>query len=432
MPMLQVVQGPNRGSFYFLEQGLNILGRDPKCNVVLYDTCASRQHIKIACDRGKSILSDLQSTNGTLLNGLTVTQTPFELREGDRIRIGNTELLFVKKEPRQDLETEILEPDFNEAYWLQSFQEMMVVGQSPKMKEIISQVFKAAPMDIPVLITGESGTGKELIARSIHRNSSRRRAPFHAINCATLESLADSELFGHEKGAFTGAVAQRQGIFEMANGGTLFLDEIGDAPLEVQVKLLRVLETGSFYRVGGNVLLHTHVRIITATNQNLPQKMKAGTFREDLYYRLQGLEIALPPLRERKEDIKILAEHFLKILNSARSQPIKKFEEEALKLLENYPFPGNVREMKNLIERVLILRTNQEESTLSAKEIQPYLLPPSLAPTPLFKGSLQEIERDYIQQLYQETQRNKSETARILGIDRATLYAKLKKYNIES
>ncbi|MEK7487428.1 MAG: sigma 54-interacting transcriptional regulator [Planctomycetota bacterium] len=441
MPSLQVIQGQNRGNIYLLDPQTNILGRDPKCQVVLYDRSASRQHTKIEChEKGKCFLEDLGSMNGTFLNGIPLTSGLCELEDRDLIAIGNTELLFFKKEPREQAETELLNEDM--IFPSIHSKDLMLLGEDSKMKEMILLLFKAAPQDIPVLITGESGTGKELIAHSIHRNSRRRKALFHAINCATLDSLAESELFGHEKGAFTGAVARRQGIFELANGGTLFLDEIGDTPLPVQAKLLRVLENGTFYRVGGTALIHADVRLIAATNQDLKQKIKEKTFREDLYYRLQGLEILVPPLRQRKTDIKLLAEHFLKTLNTNLGQTIKAFTPEALSLLESYSFPGNVRELKNLIERLLILRNRKEDTLIQAQDLAPYLQTNSLSSrasaTPVtssnwadFSGTLEEFEKIYILNTFEKTNYNKSETARLLGIDRATLYSKLKKFQAE-
>ncbi len=233
-----------------------------------------------------------------------------------------------------------------------------IVGKSEPMQQVFKMIGRVAGTDAPVMITGESGAGKELIAKAIHRYSTRANADFVAINCAAIpENLLESELFGHEKGAFTGAHTQRVGRFEQSNGGTLFLDEIGDLPLAVQGKLLRVLQEGEFCRVGGNVNIKTDVRIVAATNKNLEQEVAARTFREDLFYRLNVVRIHLPPLRQRKEDIRLLAEYFLQKISSQKHLPKLRLSEEAVAVLEGYPWPGNVRELENTLQRACVLAT---------------------------------------------------------------------------
>jgi len=231
-----------------------------------------------------------------------------------------------------------------------------IVGQSPAVRELISTIAQVAPLDVPVLIQGESGTGKELVARALHAHSARVDAPFVSVNVGSLaESLLASELFGHEKGAFTGAVEQHQGVFERAKGGTLFLDEVGEMPPSMQVQLLRVLETGEFTRVGGRKTLVTDIRLITATHRKLEEEIRRGVFRSDLYYRLKVVKIDLPPLRERVEDILILAHHFLALANRKHRLDHKGFTREATEKMLRYLWPGNVRELRNVVQSMAVL-----------------------------------------------------------------------------
>ncbi len=233
-----------------------------------------------------------------------------------------------------------------------------IVGRSHAMQQVFKLIGRVAHSDAPVMITGESGTGKELIARAIHRYSLRSQKDFVAINCAAIpETLLESELFGHEKGAFTGAVSQRVGRFEQSNGATLFLDEIGDLPLSVQGKLLRVLQDGEFSRVGSNTTIKTDVRIIAATNKNLEQEVAARSFREDLFYRLNVVRVQLPPLRQRVEDIRLLTEYFLQKISTQKHLPRLRLSEEAARVLENYAWPGNVRELENTLQRACVMAT---------------------------------------------------------------------------
>ena len=233
-----------------------------------------------------------------------------------------------------------------------------IVGQSEAMQQVFKMVGRVAHSDAPVMITGESGSGKELVARAIHHYSRRSEQFFVAINCAAIpETLLESELFGHEKGSFTGAVTQRVGRFEQSNGGTLFLDEIGEMPMPVQSKILRVLQEGDFSRLGSNVTLHTDVRIVAATNKNLEQEIARKRFREDLFYRLNVVRVHLPPLRQRMEDVRLLCEYFLAKISSQKHLPRLHLSEEALKVMEAYPWPGNVRELENTLQRASVLAT---------------------------------------------------------------------------
>jgi DNA-binding NtrC family response regulator len=301
-----------------------------------------------------------------------------------------------------------------------------IITKSSRMQKIIELIKVVAASQATVLITGESGTGKELVARAIHSQSPRRDRPLIAVSCAALpESLLESELFGHEKGAFTGAHAQRKGKIEMAHRGTLFLDEIGEMSANIQVHLLRVLEEKEFTRVGGNELIKVDVRLVSATNRDLQAAIKSGQFREDLYYRLNVVTIDLPPLRERKEDIPLLAEHFLKRFSAENQKSVTGFSGEMMDFLVKYPWPGNVRELENTIERAVILAKTPEIQLADLLQRNSPLV------EQVNKGqSLQDVEREHILSVLDETGGNLAKAARILGISRATLYNKSRAYGI--
>jgi len=308
-----------------------------------------------------------------------------------------------------------------------------IVGQSGKMQEVFRAMEKIIDSNVTVLIQGESGTGKELIARAIHYQSkTRSNKPFVAVNCSALpESLLESELFGHEKGAFTGATGRRIGKFEVANGGTIFLDEIGLMSQMTQAKLLRVLQEREFERVGGNELVKVDVRVISATNVDLEEAVKNGTFREDLYYRISVFPIKLPPLRERREDIPLLAAHFLEKFTKQEGKNIEGIAPDALELLMNYHWPGNVRELENAIERATLLATTSE--------ITPKDLPPNIRAMgekkiyekeSTLSSWIEKLEEEALRQALLECEGNISKTAKKLGIGRATIYRKAKKYGL--
>ncbi len=301
-----------------------------------------------------------------------------------------------------------------------------IIGTSAATRRLLEQVAMVSASDTSVLIRGESGTGKELIARAIHANSDRRYMPIVVVNCGALsEGVLESELFGHEKGAFTGAQYRRKGKFEMADGGTLFLDEIGDIGLKTQVDLLRVLEEKKIYRVGGNIELPVNFRLIAATNQNLETMNAEGRFREDLYYRINVFSITIPPLRERREDIPLLVQHFLQKFAHNMNRPLVKISTEAANILANYEWPGNVRELQNAIERaVLVCQTGtieRDDLPLKVKERS----------SDAENRSLAEIERQHIKRTLDETGWNIYRAARLLEIDRVTLYNRIKKYGFK-
>jgi len=298
-----------------------------------------------------------------------------------------------------------------------------IIAKSPVMLRIFELIKTVAPTTATVLITGKTGTGKEIVARAIHHQSQRRRKPFLALSCASLpESLLESELFGHEKGSFTGAVERKKGKFEAADKGTLFLDEIGEINANTQIHLLRALEEKKITRVGGNEEINVDVRVIAATNKDLRTMVKQGSFREDLYYRLKVVTIQLPPLQERKEDILPLAEHFLRKFSKSNNKIIKKFSSDVIEFMLNYSWSGNVRELENMIEHAVILSKN--------KEIALADFPQDLIhPAPQEGKTIEDVTRNHIMNVLEETKGNISKAAKILGIQRMTLYNKLKKYH---
>ena len=319
------------------------------------------------------------------------------------------------------------------------------------MQEVIRRV---APTSGSVLITGENGTGKEVVAQTIHALSNRFKKPFIEVNCAAIpEELIESELFGHEKGAFTGATQLRRGRFDLANGGTLFLDEIGDMSLKTQAKILRILQEQKFERVGGNETHSVDVRIIAATNKDLKSEMSRGAFREDLYFRLNVVRIQLPALRERKEDITLLAQYFIKEFATLHQKPVRPISDDAIATLTKYPWPGNIRELRNLLERLVILQAPGDETNpIPDAEIKHHLADISydggvhdeptqtdlstlnavqLAGGKPLKDAKTDFEREYIVQALKENGWNVSKTAQVLGIERSYLHRRMKSFGID-
>jgi transcriptional regulator with PAS, ATPase and Fis domain len=293
------------------------------------------------------------------------------------------------------------------------------------MIKVLKEVERVAQSSSPVIISGESGTGKELIARAIHSNSRRKFSPLVSVHCGALtESLLESELFGHEKGAFTGAMYNRKGRFEMADGGTIFLDEIATISPKMQIELLRVLETKTFIRVGGSKEITSDFRVICATNKDLKKMVEDGSFREDLYYRLNVVNIRIPPLRERAEDIPMLVDYFIRIYCTSMSRNILSIDKAALKRLEQYDFPGNVRELENMIERAIVVGNE--------KEIRLKDLPFDKEMTSNSFKSLEDLEKQYILQVLNRYDWNITRSAKVIKVDRVTLYNKIKKYNLKS
>jgi len=324
----------------------------------------------------------------------------------------------------------VLENEYLKEYLKKQFGLDHMVGRSPKMMKVFEMIKQIASSKSTVLLTGETGTGKELVAYAIHANSPRRDKMFQPVNCAALpESLLESELFGHERGAFTGAIKQKKGYFEVADGGTLLLDEVGEIALPVQVKLLRVLEQRQFERVGGTNTLSVDVRVIAATNANLEKMIKEGRFREDLYYRLKVVTLEIPPLRERREDVPLLAETFLKQIADENHKGSMRFEPELLELLKQNDWPGNVRELRHLVEQMVVL---SRSSVLGPKN-----LPEKYHQEPIrdhikipHHTTLKSAEKAIIQQTMKDQDGNQTRTAEILGISRRTLIRKLQGFDM--
>ena len=307
-----------------------------------------------------------------------------------------------------------------------------ILGTSAAMQEVFDTIRQAAPTRATVLIQGESGTGKELVARALHQCSPRAQGPFIPVHCAALSpTLLESELFGHEKGAFTGAQERRRGRFEMADGGTLFLDEIGEIDPSLQVKILRVLEERKFERVGGTETLHVDVRLVAATNRDLKKMVEEGKFREDLFYRLFVVNLTLPPLREREGDIVLLAQHYLKALAAEHGKKASGITPDAMDLLSAYPWPGNVRELRNVIERMVVLGSGEK---LTVRDLPPsFRLAAGRAESAARPGSaLRDAERQLIEEALRKNKGSRTKAAQDLGISRRTLHRKINEFGLRN
>lgn len=431
---LVVVDGPNRGKKISLNRNETKVGKREDNDLVLTDTTVSRNHLEIKYQQDSFLLRDLESTNGTFVNGTRIREA--YLAPGDRIKLGNTTLEFVAYDEKVSIE-----PSARDTFGT-------MVGRSTKMRQIFSILEKISPTHATVIIEGETGTGKELVARAIHENSQRKGKTFVVFDCsAVAPNLIESELFGHERGSFTGAVKSRRGAFEEANGGTIFLDEIGELTLDLQPKLLRALEQREIKRVGSSTPVKIDVRVICATNRNLRKEIDEGRFREDLYYRLSVVKISLPSLRERMEDIPPIIERFLQTgkYNLLPDGKIKvtKVDDDALKVLSRYEWPGNVRELSNVIERACSF---VEGDTISKPALDFIFAEMSHgeertermkveADVP-FKDAKQKIvesfEKEYLMDLLKRNNHNLSKASREAKIDRKHLRNLLKKYGIPS
>ncbi|MHC4599669.1 MAG: sigma 54-interacting transcriptional regulator [Planctomycetota bacterium] len=449
---LVVKEGHNRGAVLPLRQDPSRIGRDEGAEIRLFDAEASRDHAVIRSIHEAPTIEDRGSRNGLLVNGVLCERK--RLFHGDEIRIGRSVFLFLLDSPassdretlpnpaEETVRSPAVGPGEARDGWanrgarfsqggpvLSGLAADRLVGRSEVIRRVSERIHRAAPTDLPVLVAGESGTGKELVARAVHANSPRRNGPFVAVNAAAIpEPLFESEVFGHEKGAFTDASARRLGRFEEADGGTLFLDEIAETNPSVQAKLLRALEEGAVRRLGSEAPIPVDVRLVAATNRDPAKALKEGSLRADLYYRLKGFEIMLPPLRKRAEDIPLLTEYFFERFREKIHTRLEAVAPEALDRLKAHPWPGNVRELKNALERAMIVA--------EGNRIECADLPPDLgADLPHGGGEglppLQEIERRHIEKALRLAGGNKSRAAALLGIHRKTLYSKMKLHGIQ-
>ncbi|MDW8360837.1 MAG: sigma 54-interacting transcriptional regulator [Myxococcales bacterium] len=427
---LVVLAGPERGRQWELSGDVVRIGKSPDCDVVLDDPTVSRTHCELVRDARGYLVRDLGSTNGTLLDGTAVREA--YVRPGALLTVGKVELRIRPYAERIEL--------------LPSEQQRFggVVGRSVRMREIFGLLERIAPTDATVLLTGETGTGKDALARAVHEHSPRRSRPFIVVDCgAVVGTLIESELFGHERGAFTGAIAQRQGAFELAHGGTLFLDEIGELPLDLQPKLLRAIETRTIRRVGGSRDLRVDIRVIAATKRNLRLEVERGKFREDLYFRLAVVPVELPPLRERREDIPLLVEHLLaRIAESAGSSTAQPgLAPGALDSLCAHDWPGNVRELRNVLERAvyLTIAAGQNEVRVGLPTA-PLATPTTGDGSEPFDPSLsyreqkarfeENFERRYVRWLLTRHGGNISAAARAAEMDRKYLHKLARKHGV--
>ena len=432
--LLVVLEGDDKGKKYSLNKNITNIGKKEDNDIILSDKAISRQHAEIEYKSDSFLLKDLESTNGTYVNGTRVKAA--YLLPGDRVKIGRTVMEFTAYDEKVKIDPSD-KTEFGK-----------LVGSSAKMRQIFTILERISPTLATVVVEGGTGTGKDLVAQAIHEHSPRRNRPFVVFDCsAVAPNLIESELFGHEKGAFTGAIKSRKGAFEEANTGTIFLDEIGEMTLDLQPKLLRALEQREIKRVGSNSTSKIDVRIVCATNKILRNEVKEGRFREDLYYRLSVVKIRLPSLAERPEDIEKLIERFLTSskfnLLPDGSFKVTKVDDDALKTLKRYLWPGNVRELLNVVERSIsfaegdtITKSNLNYvfSEMDQQEEYTERLPPS-ADMP-FKDAKQQVvehfEKEYLEELLKRNNYNISAAAREAKIDRKHIRNLLKKYGIKA
>ena len=424
---LVVLSGPERGSEHVISSDVIRVGKAPESDLVLTDDTVSRAHFEIVRDAKGYLLRDLKSTNGTFLDGAEIKEA--YIRAGSIIAAGAAELKFTPFEER----IEILPSD------KESLGAM--TGRSTVMREIFGLIERIAPTDATVLIEGETGTGKDMIARTLHQLSRRAQGPFIVVDCgAVAGTLIESELFGHEKGAFTGATATRQGAFELASGGTVFLDELGELSLDLQPKLLRVIEQRELRRVGGSKTIKVDLRILAATRKDLRNEVEKGKFREDLYFRLNVVPIVSPPLRERREDIPLLVEQFIQQLTGEVGG--LEVSPQTMAALGAHDWPGNVRELRNVIERALALGSDPGPlvAPLGDRPHQPSAvgrgaIQVDFTPGLPFRDEKdrwnEQFERRYLLWLLRRADGNISKAARDADMDRKYLHKLLKKYGID-
>ncbi len=425
---LVVIKGAQRGTEFVISSDVIRVGKAPDNDLPVTDETVSRVHFEIVRDAKGYLVRDMRSTNGTFLDGAEIKEA--YIRAGSIIAAGSTELKFTPFEERIEI--------------LPSEQEQLgeMVGRSLAIREIFGLIERIAHTDATVMIEGETGTGKDMIARTLHALSPRKDKPFIVVDCGAVSgTLIESELFGHEKGSFTGAIASRQGAFELADGGTVFLDELGELSLDLQPKLLRVLEQREFRRVGGSKTLKVDLRVVAATRKDLRSEVAKGKFREDLYFRLNVVPLVAPSLRERREDVPMLIDHFLHSLTPQGQEP-PRLSDSTMAALMAHDWPGNVRELRNVIERALALGSDPGNlvaplgaSVLSHSGGSGSSLPTQFDPQLSFRDHkedwTEQFERRYLAWLLRRAEGNISKAARSADMDRKYLHKLLKKYDID-
>jgi len=436
-PRLIAIAGLMEGAFYMLPEQEITVGGDPSNLLVIEDAAVAPFHCVIDGREGDFRLRNAGAASGLTVNGLPVDERA--LVHGDEIRIGETLFLYLAYEAetpadfRLQREIERLELE-NRRLQAASHVDHDMVGDSPAIRGVYQFIAKVAPTESTVLIDGESGTGKELVARALHRNSRRAAKPFVALNCAAItETLLESEMFGHEKGSFTGAVAQKRGKLEVADGGTIFLDEIGEMSPGLQAKLLRVLQEHEFERVGGTRTVRTDLRVVAATNRDLAEQTRKGAFRQDLYYRLNVVKVTMPPLRDRRRDIPLLAQHFIQKFARRASRPVAGLSPAARDLLLRYDWPGNVRELENAIERAIVMGSTEFILPDDLPEtLFEEALPPPGAPLTLFHAIVNHAKKQVILRAFDETGGNYTDAARLLGLHPNYLHRLIRNLDLKS
>ena len=426
------------------------IGRGHEADLQLPDPSVSRLHAKVFRVGLQYFLADLRSRNGTHADGKRITQ--LALDDGKMFQVGPFRIHFhhpmpgfsageeptvppgAASAPGVSVEAEpVRVPKRTEAATVAGGSPFGLIGGSAHVRKLVATIRRVASSDVPVLIEGETGSGKELVARGIHAASARRERPFIVVNCGAISpELIESELFGHEKGAFTGATAQRKGAFELANSGTIFLDEIGELPVSLQPKLLRVLEQKEVKRVGGNDLLLADVRILAATNRDLRAEIARKTFREDLYFRIGAITVSIPPLRDRREDVTPIARHFLSGMGIHTSAFVPALSPAALDALISHDWPGNVRELRNAIQRAVVMAESVELTGHDFSFLRKAAKSEEETESPSGLSRWEQAERTNILGELARQMGNKTKTARELGIAKSTLFEKLKKYGIRN
>lgn len=423
---LVVASGPDAGKRASLESSTVRIGTSAGSTLVLTDPAVSRTHCEIQVGEQGFLLRDLGSTNGVFVGSLQVKEA--WLAPSGSFTVGSSEIRLEPGDERIEIRLSESEQFGN------------VLGRSAKMREIFFLLERMASKDVTLLLTGETGTGKEVMARAIHDESPRRGAPFLTVDCGSIpENLIESELYGHVRGAFTGATSDRAGIFEEARGGTVFLDEIGELPLSQQVRLLRVLESREVRRLGETTSRPVDVRIVAATNRSLPDEVEAGTFRKDLFFRLSVVEVHIPPLRERPEDIPLLAARFIEKSAARGKTAPPRLASNAVAALVGYPWPGNVRELRNVLDKALAL-VESDEIDATAVAVGSIRIRPGTggASGPVvIDGSIpydeahERFEREYLLDLLRKNEMNISKAARAAGIHRQTIHRLLRKHGLD-